>query len=174
MEFLNLVRSRFSVRKYQDTPVENEKIEKIFSTVRLAPSACNIQPWIFIVVRDKDSRFLFEKVYNKPWFFTAPIIIAACCDRGIAWRRNDGKEYGDVDVAIAVDHLTLAAAEAGLGTCWIGAFNSDAARSVLRLPETVDPVALTPLGYPASEPGEKVRKKINEILHWEYFGNTDT
>jgi nitroreductase len=169
MEFLDLVRSRRSVRNYRNTPVEENKIQKIFKTVRFAPSACNYQPWVFIVIRNQDLRFSFEKVYNKPWFYKAPVIIAACCNRSVSWRRVDGKDYGDVDIAIAFDHLTLAATELGLGTCWIGAFNAFEAREVLKLPENIDPVAFTPLGYPVKEQPVKNRKQINEFVHWDYY-----
>ncbi len=170
MKFLDLVRQRYSVRGYLDTPVEEEKIRYILESVNSAPSACNNQPWVFIIIRDRHSRFRFESVYNRQWFIQAPVIIAACCDRSISWRRADGKDYGDVDIAIAFDHLTLAATEQGLGTCWIGAFNAQAARSVLMLPDSIDPIAFTPLGYPSPDKPRKIRKKLDEIVHWEFFG----
>lgn len=170
MTFLDLVSKRYSVRSFQDTPVEEEKIRYIFEAVRAAPSACNNQPWIFIVLRDENSRFSLKKTYDRFWFLQAPVIIAACCDRTVSWKRADGKEFGDIDTAIALDHLTLAATEQGLGTCWIGAFNEPEARKVLRLPETVDPVAFTPLGYPSSGRPPQKRKDVNELMYRDYFG----
>ena len=172
--FLDLARQRCSVRGYRDTPVEEEKIRYILDAATTAPSACNNQPWIFIVIRDRSSRSRLATVYNRPWFLQAPVIIAACCDRSISWRRSDGKDYGDIDIAIAVDHLTLAATEQGLGTCWIGAFNAPAARSVLMLPESVDPIAFTPVGYPSPDKPRKVRKKTDETVYWEFFGGKRT
>lgn len=167
--FMELARRRYSVRSFIDKPVEEEKLSYILQAAVSAPSACNNQPWVFIVIRDPDNRARLETVYNRPWFLQAPIIIAACYDTGVSWRRGDGKDYGDVDTAIAVDHLTLAAAEQGLGTCWVGAFNVKAARAVLMLPKSVEPVAFIPLGYPASGRPKKVRKPPDETVYREFF-----
>ena len=139
MNFLDLVRQRSSVRGYLTNPVEEEKIRYILQAANSAPSACNNQPWVFIIIRDQHSRSRLEKVYNRPWFIQAPVIIAACCDHSVSWHRSDGKDYGDIDIAIAFDHLTLAATEQGLGTCWIGAFDAVEARAALLLPETIEP-----------------------------------
>ena len=171
MEFLDLAKKRHSVRGYLDKPVEDSLLEKVLEAGRLAPSACNRQPWVVIVLKDQASRRRLESVYNKEWFLRAPVIISVCCDHSASWKRADGKDYGIVDAAIALDHMTLAATEAGLGTCWIGAFNADQARNVLKLPENIDPIAFTPLGYPGTEAAvKKSRKKMDEIVFWEYFG----
>jgi len=108
--------------------------------------------------------------YERPWLALAPIVLALCCETSQTWRRSDGKNFGDVDVAIAMDHITLAAAEAGLGTCWIGNFKDAEARAVLKLPGNVEPVVLTPLGYPASQPPVKKRKRLQDIVHWDHYG----
>lgn len=170
MNFIELVKARRSVRAYADTPVEDEKIAYILESARNAPSACNFQPWIFVVLRSRESRNSLETVYNRRWLMEAPVVIVACCDRNASWKRSDGKEFGDIDVAIAVDHLTLAATEQGLGTCWIGAFNSLELKKKLLLPQHVEPIALTPLGYPLHETYTKTRKNSSEILYWEFFG----
>jgi nitroreductase len=170
MEFLELVKKRYSVRNYLEKPVEDLYLEKVLEAGRLAPSACNNQPWVFIVIKDEDSRKKLATVYKREWFLRAPVIIAVCCDRTASWRRADGKDYGDVDVAIALDHMTLAAADAGLGTCWIGNFNAAEAGKVLMLPLHIDPVAFTPLGYPEQTAVKKSRKKTEEIIYWEYYG----
>ena len=170
MKFIDLILSRTSVRGYTDTEVEDEKIQYILKAAHLAPSACNNQPWVFIVIQNKHSRFSLEKTYNRQWFLTAPVIIAVCCDRSLSWKRVDGKDYGDIDVAIALDHLTLAAAEQGLGTCWIGAFNMNEARKALLLPKHIEPIAFTPLGYPSPDKPRKNRKDFDELVHWEFFG----
>ena len=99
----------------------------------------------------------------------APIVIVACGIPSESWRRRDGKNYCDVDVTIAMDHLILAATELGLGTCWIGAFNPDAAREVLGLPDNVEPIAFTPLGYPADQSGYKSRKSLNQMVRYEHW-----
>jgi len=135
--------------------------------VQLAPTACNLQPFRFIVVHTKGRESELRRIYSSAWFTEAPLIICACGIPSESWRRRDGKNYCEIDVAIAMDHLTLAAASIGLGTCWIGAFNPDAAREILGLPEGVEPVAFTPLGYPADRPGRKSRKPLDEIVRYE-------
>ncbi|NLE01501.1 MAG: nitroreductase [Fibrobacter sp.] len=170
MNFLELAANRHSVRDYLDKPVEDALIMQILEAGRLAPSACNNQPWFFIVLKDIKSKRLLGAAYNRNWFINAPVIIAICCDRSNSWHRSDGKDYGDVDIAIAMDHITLAATDLGLGTCWIGAFKEHEARQALKLPAYVDPVAFTPVGYSSEVPRTKNRKGINDIVFWEYFG----
>lgn len=170
MEFLELVQKRHSVRSFLDKPVEQSVLLSILEAGSLAPSACNIQPWIFIVVQDAIDREKLKPVYDRPWFLEAPVILAVCCDHSISWKRKDGKDYGDIDIAIAMDHITLAAAEKEIGTCWIGSFNELEARKVLRLPSQIEPVAFTPMGYPATNSFTKVRKSLPECLHWGYYG----
>jgi nitroreductase len=167
--FMELVKNRYSVRGYQDKAVEETLLLKILEAGSLAPSACNNQPWAFIVIRKDETKKKLAAVYERAWFLSAPVILALCCDTTQAWRRKDGRSYGDVDVAIAMDHITLAAAEAGLGTCWIANFVPDAARHALELPENIEPVLFTPLGYPAASPTKKKRKPLNEIVHWEKY-----
>lgn len=171
MSFYELARSRYSVRKYRDLPVEESAIKTVITAAAIAPSASNKQPWVFIVIRDEQSRFSFRKVYQKEWLESAPVLIAACCDHERSWKRIDGKDYGEIDVAVSLDHLTLAAAELGLGTCWIGNFDVEVARKLLKLPDSVEPVALTPLGYPDdSTAPDKKRKTIDEIVFREWYG----
>ncbi|MBN2189236.1 MAG: nitroreductase family protein, partial [Chitinispirillaceae bacterium] len=163
MDFLELVKKRRSVRSYLDRPVDDALLEKVLEAGRLAPSACNNQPWVFIVIREMSSKKNLENVYRREWFLRAPVVIAVCCDRSVSWKSADGRDSGAIDAAIALDHMTLAAAEAGLGTCWICAFNSSEARKTLMLPETIDPVAFTPLGFPGpEEPKPKTRKRLND------------
>ncbi|NLL13006.1 MAG: nitroreductase [Fibrobacter sp.] len=170
MDFLELVRKRHSVRDFLDKPVDQTVLLSVLEAGRLAPSACNFQPWVFIVIQKMEGREKLRTVNDRPWFLSAPVILAVCCDRSVSWKRKDGKDFGDIDIAIALDHITLAAAEKDLGTCWIGSFNASEARKVLRLPTYIEPVAFTPIGYPASSSFNKVRKSLPEILHWEYFG----
>jgi nitroreductase len=171
MKFLDLAKKRCSVRDYLETPVSGDLIESVLEAGRLAPSACNNQPWIFVVLRSSDSIKQLANVYNRSWFLLAPVIIAACCDRDATWRRADGKDFGDMDIAIALDHMTLAAAEAGLGTCWIGNFNAAEAKKVLKLPQNIEPAAFTPLGFPGPKAmNKKSRKNLSEIVFWDYYG----
>lgn len=172
MDFLDLVQKRHSVRDYLKKTVEQSVLLSVLEAGRMAPSACNIQPWIFIVIQDEEARQKLHTVNDRPWFLNAPVIVAICCDHSISWKRKDGKDFGDIDIAIAVDHITLAATEKGLGTCWIGSFNKNDAKKVLKLPSHIEPVVFTPIGYPATDSFNKIRKPINEIVYWEYFGGT--
>ncbi len=171
MSFTSLVENRFSVRDYREEPVARETILKVLQAARLAPSACNLQPWHFVVVTQRERREQMRAVYDRDWFVHAPAHVMVCIDTGACWKRGyDGKSYGDVDAAIAMDHIILAATEAGLGTCWIAAFDPVAARKVLELPGHIEPVVLTPLGVPAATPPQKKRKGLDSMVRWERFG----
>ena len=167
MVFLDLVKERFSVRAYQPTPVPEALLMQVLEAGRLAPSAANRQPWHLILVQDAQQRRALGASYPRDWFWKAPAIIVVCVEPARAWTRSDGKNYADVDGAIATDHMTLCAADLGLGTCWIGAFDSAKVRSALGLPEGVDPLILSPVGYPAESPRSKIRKPIGDILRRE-------
>jgi len=166
MQVLELMKSRCSVRNFQKRPVEEEKLAYVLEAARVAPSACNYQPWQFFVVEDP---VLIGRIAPR-WVAEAdaPALIVACGDHRQAWRRRDGKDHCDVDVAIAVDHMTLAAAEAGLGTCWICAFDAFQCAAVLELPDHVEPIVLLPIGYPAGtkDPNrhDNERKPLEEIV----------
>lgn len=166
MELWEAIRTRRSIRKYRPDPVPRALLEKVLEAARLAPSAANRQPWHFHVVTDGDKRQELSAAYGKEWFYTAPAVIVACARPAGAWKRSDGMSYAVVDVAIAFDHLTLAARSEGLGTCWIGAFKPAEVRRVLDLPPELEPVALTPLGWPAEEGKVTDRKRLDEIATW--------
>jgi len=173
MTFNELASKRYSVRKYQDKAVEREKILQILEAARIAPSATNAQPWHFIVLTEEEIKSKIAQVYPRDWFAKAPVIIVACGDHSKSWKRKDGKDHCDIDLAIAVDHITLAAADLCLGTCWVCAFDAKLCHEILELPENLEPIALIPLGYPqdASIP-PKNRKSLEEIVSWEgYSGN---
>jgi nitroreductase len=167
MEFLDLIKKRYSVRAYYPDPVEDEKLQKVLEAARLAPTAANRQPFQIIVIHTKGRRKELNNIYPAVWFVQAPLLICACSIHDQAWTRRDGKNYGEVDTAIVMDHIILTAASLGLGTCWIGAFNAEAARKVLGLPDNVEPLAFTPLGYPAVGPEIKDRKKLSELVRYE-------
>lgn len=170
MDFLQLAKSRFSLRKFKDTPVEQEKLLKILEAGRLAPSAVNFQPWHFIVINDKKALGDLYPVYQREWIREAPVIIIACSDHSQSWKRSaDGKDSADIDISIAVDHMTLQAAELGLGTCWVCNFDVHKCSDILKLPYHVEPMVLLPLGYPNIEPPAKKRKSLDDIVHWNKF-----
>ncbi len=169
MELLQLMKSRCSVRKFEDRPIEEEKLLYVLEAARVAPSACNYQPWRFIVIKDKD---LMKRI-APAWVAEAntPAVIVACGDHRQAWRRRDGKDHCDIDIAIAVDHMTLAAVEAGLGSCWICSFDAFQCTIALELPDQVEPIVLLPIGYPAklkdANRHDRERKPMGEIVSWK-------
>lgn len=167
MDFLELINTRYSVRAYKSEPVEDEKLQQVLDAARLAPTAANRQPFQLIVIHTAGREAEVKRIYSAEWFCKAPLVICACAVPSRAWSRMDDKNYSDVDVTIAMDHLVLAATELGLGTCWIAAFNPLAAREALGLPEDVEPVAFTPLGYPADQIGVKRRKPLSELVRYE-------
>jgi len=168
VEFSELIKQRYSVRAYKPDPVPDESLQQVLEAARLAPTAANRQPFQLIVIHTAGREAELKRIYKKDWFVQPPLVICACGVPGRGWtRREDGKNYTDVDVAIVMDHLILAAADQGLGTCWIGAFDPDAAREVLGLPDDVEPIAFTPLGYPADQLGAKKRKPLDELVRQE-------
>lgn len=167
MNFSELVRTRYSVRAYRAEPVDEGLLAQVLEAARWAPTAANHQPFGLVVAHTAGRQEELGRVYHRPWFVQPPIVICACGIAAQAWVRRDGKSYLDVDVAIVMDHLTLAAADSGLGTCWIANFNAQAARAVFGLPDEIEPIALTPLGYPADHLQAKERKTLAELVHYE-------
>ncbi len=173
MLFSELAKKRFSVRSYRPDPVEDEKLKYIIEAGRIAPSAANYQPWYFIVVRDEKNRKKMAEAYSRDWFAQAPVMIVLCGNHSVSWKRSDGKDHCDIDVAIAADHMTLAAAELGLGTCWICNFNSNLVKQILNLPDNIEPIVILSLGYTIAIPDinrhEQKRKSLDTILFYETF-----
>ncbi|MDP2896049.1 MAG: nitroreductase family protein [bacterium] len=167
MELDRLIRERYSVRAYLDKPVEKEKLNRVLEAAILAPTAANRQAFRILVVSTAARRDELKRIYPKDWFTQAPYIMCVCFLSRECWTRKDGKTFGDVDAAIVMDHLILAAANEGLGTCWVAAFDPKAAREVLKLPGDVEPVVFTPLGYPADKAGPKKRKPLDELVKYE-------
>lgn len=169
MGFLDLAKQRYSARAYKSTPVQDEKLQEVLEAARVAPTACNLQPFRLIVIHTRGREEELRRIYRASWFVQAPIIICICGIPSQSWVRRDGKNYCDVDVTIAMDHLILAATDLGLGTCWVGAFNPGEAQSILGLPHDVEPIAFTPLGYPDDRPGHKRRKSLDDLVHYEHW-----
>ncbi len=167
MDFFELIEARYSARAYKADPVEEDVLQKILGAARLAPSANNQQPFQLIVIRTQGREAELRRIYGREWFVQAPLVIAVCYVPGEGWVRGDGRPYADVDACIAMDHLILAAASLGLGTCWVAAFDVQVAREVLGLPESVEPLAFTPLGYPADEARPKRRKPLENLVRYE-------
>jgi nitroreductase len=165
MTFLELARTRCSIRGYKPDPVEPEKLDQVLEAARLAPTAGNRQRFELIVIHTAGRQEELRRIYDRDWFVQPPIVICAC--RYPMDPERQRKDYTDVDIGIVVDHLILEATELGLGTCWIGAFDPAAAREILGLPDEVEPVVFTPLGYPAAPPRDKQRKSIDELVRYE-------
>lgn len=165
MTFKELCEARYSCRAYQDKPIEAEKLEYIKECVRLAPSAVNRQPWKFLVVTDPEQLAIVKACYKREWIQTAPCIVICLEDRINCWtRRYDNKNHADIDIAIATEHLCLAATEQGLGNCWVCNFDIEMLRSTFALPEGYDPAVLVPLGYAADEAAQKVRNPMDVVF----------
>jgi nitroreductase len=168
MEYSELIAARYSVRAYRPDPVEDEKLRAVLEAARLAPTADNRQPFQLLVMRTAGRAEEIGRIYPRPWFVQAPLVIAVCAISSQAWvRESDRFNARLIDAAIVADHLILAATNLGLGTCWIAAFNVEAARSVLQLPPEAEPVVFTPLGYPADLPGPRIRKPLADLVRYE-------
>ncbi len=167
MEFHQLIRLRRSIRGYKPDPVPAESLGRILEAARIAPTAANLQPFQLIVVTDASTRLRLRDVYDRDWFWTAPMIIVGCVKPAAAWQRPDGFNAAEVDLSIVMDHLILAATEEGLGTCWICHFDEGKAKEILGIPSDVRVIALTPLGFPAAEPRPFQRKDLRDLVRYE-------
>ncbi len=155
MTFLDLVKQRYSCRNYQPRAVEQEKLDYVMECVRLAPSAVNKQPWRFHIVRSEEDKAKLQQCYSHEWFQTAPMYIICSILHDEEWVRSDGKHHGDIDIAIAVEHLCLAATEQGLATCWGCNFDAVKCKELFDIADNEEPAVLIPIGYAADEPMEQ-------------------
>jgi len=168
MDLMQAIRARRSIRDYLDRPVEEEKLLAVLEAGRLAPSARNMQDWRFIVVKNASMRHrLAVAARDQKFVGQAPVVIAACGTSDLVM--TCGQPAYPIDVAIALDHMTLAAASLGLGTCWIGAFYEDKVKEILGVPPEVRVVALLPPGYLAEETAPRPRKNLDDIVAWEHW-----
>ncbi|WP_449257630.1 nitroreductase family protein [Chlorobium limicola] len=167
MNFHDLVRDRCSIRSFaKDRPIPEDVLRRILEAGRLAPSGKNLQPWTFIVI---SSPKMLEKIYpcySRDWVQSAPYLLVVKGKRSGAWHRaKDGYTSLETDLAIAMDHMILAAAYEGVGSCWIAAFDRDILYGALGLNDDEEIFAFTPLGYPATDAVTvpKTRKSIEEV-----------
>jgi nitroreductase len=169
MNVLDAVKNRRSIRRYDSRPVEDEKLNKVLDSARLAPSANNKQDWKFVVVRDEETRNkLAEAAGGQMFVAQAPVVIVACGlePEGIM---RCGQPRHTVDLSIAVSFIMLEACEQGIGTCWLGHFDEKRVKDILSIPEKVRVVAVTPLGYPAEDPQPRPRKRIDKIICYDKY-----
>ncbi len=167
MDFQTLVHHRYSVRDYKPETIDPEFLNLILSAAQYAPTAANRQPFRLIVLQTEGKREQLRKIYDRDWFVNAPIVICACGIPKQGWVRADGKSYLDVDIAIVMDHLSLAAADLGLGTCWVASFDVGEARELLQIPPFAVPIVFMSLGYPADVASEKERKPLSDLVSYE-------
>ena len=167
MDVMTAIKKRRSIRHYNDKPIEEEKLDKILEAGRLAPSAGNLQEWKFVIVRDKGTREKLAKTSTAERFIReAPATIIACATI-TDYVMECGQLAYPIDVAIAVDHITLKAVEEGLGTCWVGGFAEEEVKKILGIPDNIRIVTLLTIGYPKYVPGQRNRKIIEEIVVYE-------
>jgi nitroreductase len=166
MNFNQLIIARKSVRSFKEQKVSDELIGQILEAGRMAPSAVNYQPYIFIYIDNDELLSSIHQSYPREWFSKARQIIVVCANHQQSWKRpSDSKDHADIDAAIAVDHITLMAAELGIGTCWVCNFNAPVVTEALHLPAHITPIAILPIGYPAETDIQvKKRKPAAEIF----------
>ncbi len=169
MDFYEVIQGRESIRNYDPArPVEPAVLNRILDAGRLAPSACNLQPWHFLLISSPAMLAKVRKCYSRPWFQEAPHILIVVGDRTAAWVRGyDGYNSLETDLTIAMDHMILAAENEGVGSCWIAAFNPEILRQALELQENERVFAITPLGNPKAgfvKKGKKNRKPFAEVV----------
>ena len=173
MDVLEAIKTRRSVRNFTSQPVSDREIETLLDAATRAPSAGNIQPWEFIVVRDSEIKHgLSQAALDQKFIEQAPVVIVVCADP-----RKSAPRYGSrginlyclQDTAAATQNILLAAHAIGLGTCWVGAFKEELAKKVLQIPEPVRPVAIIPVGHAERKPIARPRKALLDITHQDTY-----
>ena len=169
MTVFEAIGKRYSCRAYEEKAIEAEKLEKVLEAARLAPSANNLQDWRFVVVEDKETKSKLARAANGQMFIEkAGAIIVACSNNDYVMAC--GQAIGPIDVAIALEHICLAATELGLATCWIGSFDPEKVRAILGVPDDVAVIELMPIGYPADRAKEAKRERLEDIVCYEKWG----
>jgi nitroreductase len=164
MALISQIQKRYSVRSYRQKPVEKQKLLAVLEAARLAPSAKNFQEWRFVVVQAPETRRkLMAAANNQAFVAEAPVVIA-CCATNTDYIMRCGQHCYPIDLAIAIDHMTLQAVEEGLGTCWIGSFYEDQVKTLLGIPQEIRVVELLALGYPQDNPRPKNRLPLDKIV----------
>lgn len=169
MQFFDVIEARGSIRSYKPDPVEPEKLEKILRTAVKAPTARNKQGFKVFVIKTAGHEKELIKMYmpESNWFVDAPYILCLCAMKDVYQDPESHRDFSEIDAAIVMDHMTLAATALGLGTCWIGAFDPDAAREVLKLDDNLEPIILATLGYPKQPVIKRQKKTLDElVVYW--------
>jgi nitroreductase len=173
MDVFEAIKKRRSIRAFKGGDVSPETVEKLVEAARWAPSAGNIQPWEFIIVRKPEiKKRLAEAALSQAFIEEAPVVIVVCADENrsaIGYGVRGKTLYCIQDTAAAIQNIHLTALSLGLSTCWVGAFKEEEARQILNVPRGVRPVAIIPVGYANESPSPRKRRPINEIVHYETF-----
>ena len=174
MDVLEAIKGRRSVRSFEgEKNVPEETVEELIDAALWAPSAGNIQPWEFIIVRNPEiKKKLADAAFSQSFLEEAPVVIVVCADEN---RSSEG--YGQrgrtlyclQDTAAAIQNIHLTAHSLGLGTCWVGAFKEEEASKILKIPQGIRPVALIPVGYPSKFPSPRSKRTLDETVHYEVF-----
>lgn len=171
MEYEELIHKRCSIRKFAARPVEKEKLEKIVEAARIAPSAVDKQPWFFLIINEPDNIKQLATSYKLPWLAKAPSAIVLLEDKNVSWKRpSDGRDFGDVDMGIAIYAMWLEATNLGLGAACLSFFDPEKIKTLYELPDYIEPISIMPIGYPENEElwkNRKPRKEMNDIAYWE-------
>jgi len=172
MDVFKSIQKRRSIRNYQDREVEEDKLFKVLEAARQAPSASNRQEWRFVVVRDKVAKAkLCQAAKNQAFVNEAPVVIA-CCAQTDNHIMTCGQACYVIDLAIAIDHMSLVAVGLGLGSCWIGAFYEEEVKKILDIPQEIRVVEMLALGYPAQESSSpKNRLALEKIAFFRKWGS---
>ncbi len=173
MDVFEAIKSRRSIRAYTSDRVSDEDVRVLIDAARWAPSAGNIQPWEFVIVRGaKIKRRLSAAALDQTFIEEAPVVIVVCADEDRSSWRYSGRGvnlYCLQDTAAAIQNMLLAACALGLAACWIGAFHEEDVKRILKTPRGVRPVAIVPVGHPAEKQGAPLKRSIDEIVHYESF-----
>jgi nitroreductase len=173
MDLLEAIAKRRSIRTYKKESLPEGTVEKLIDAARLAPSAGNVQPWVFVVATTQETKTALAKAsFGQKSLEQASVVIAVCVDERRAEESygSRGKSlYCYQDTAAAIQNILLAACAMGLGTCWIGAFREEEIRRVINAPEEMRPIALIPVGYPNECPPARSRRPLSEVMRKETF-----
>lgn len=165
MDIHEILQKRHSIREYAHQSVTANELKTVIEAARIAPSACNRQPWHFYAINKTEILDKIKQTYNRDWFAKAPAVIVVCGNHNESWHRpSDNKDHCDIDVAIAIDHLIIKATEINLGTCWVCNFDAPQLSAAMQLDNGIEPIALIPIGHLTNkQPKATTRKSIEDI-----------
>jgi nitroreductase len=170
MEFNAVIENRYSCRDYKPEVPTNELLESLIEKALLAPSAVNKQPYHVLILNSEPALEKVRKTYSRPWFVSAPVVLLVSAIQSQGWVRSDGTNHALIDTTIFIDHLTLVASSLKLATCWVCNFEVNRLKQLFDFPEGFEPIALVPIGYPATdEIPFKKRKALNQIITYNNF-----